>query len=166
MSSPRTYNRIHTKGFGLIEVIIASAVLLVIILTTTICYNTYAQYALANQSTVQAGYLSEEGLEAITFLRDRGWTAYIAPLSVNTTYYLAFNGSTWLATTTPQYIDGQFLRSFTMRSVTRDSNDDISFGVGTVDPNTLLVTESVSYYQGHATTTKTLSTYITNINNN
>lgn len=153
------------KGIALVEMIIASAVMLAVVIATTVSYNTYVQYALANQNRVKIGYLLEEGLEAVTFLRDKGWSAYITPLSTNTTYYLYNNDTYWSATTTAQYTDGQFLRSFTIENVNRDANNDIAVA-GTNDTNTKKITATVAYFEGHATTTKSISMYMTNINNN
>ena len=152
-------------GMGLIEIIIGSAIILSAILAANTTYTTYTQYALANEKNVQAAYLLEEGVEVTYFLRDKSWTANIASLSPATAYYLNFIGGTWATTTTPVYVDGQFLRKINVALVNRDSNDDIA-GAGTNDPNTRKITVSIDYFQGHATTTKSLSTYITNIYNN
>jgi len=155
----------QNKGLALVEIVIASSIMLMVVLATSLAYNAYLQYALLNHKSVQAGYLAEEGVEVVSFFRDQGFTSHIANLSPGTTYYFYFNSSLWLSTTTPQYIDGQFLRSFVVENVARDSSDDIAAS-GTNDPNTKKVTVSTAYLSGHATTTQTLSTYITNINNN
>jgi hypothetical protein len=153
-----------SKGFGLVEVILGAAIVTLVVLATVQSYNIYINYALSNQNNLQAGFLLEEGVEAVIFLRDGGWSGNINSLTASSTYYLNFNGTTWLSTTTPQYTDN-FLRSFVLYSVNRDANDDISFS-GTNDPNTKLLTVTVQFPSGHSTTSKTLSTYITNINNN
>ena len=153
------------RGSALIEIIIGAAIISSGILAAEVSYNTYLSYALGNQGSIQAAYLLEEGLEGVTFLRDKGWAGFMASLSTTTTYYLAFNVAYWASTTTPQYVDGLFLRSFSVSDVKRDGNDNIA-SFGTYDPNIKQVTTSISYWQGHATTTKTLSTYITNIYNN
>ncbi len=155
----------YNKGFAFVEIIIGAAIISAGILAAEVAYNTYVSYALANQGNVQAAYLLEESLEGVTLLRDRGWSADIAPLSTTTTYYLTLNNTYWATTTTPQYVDGVFLRSFQVSDVRRDGNDHIA-AAGTYDPNTKQITASVSYPQNHATTTKTLSTYIANIYNN
>ena len=150
------------RGFGLIEIVIGSAIISIGILAVSTSYTTYVQYAFSNQKNVEAIYIIEEGIEAMKFLRDRGWSGNIAPLSTATTYYLTFNGSYWATTTSPQYIDGQFLRSINLGDVNRDANDHISAS-GTLDPNTKKITSTVSYWQGHSTTTRSISTYISNI---
>jgi hypothetical protein len=151
-----------TTGFALAEIVIGSAIILTAVLAINITYTKYMEYAFANQKNVEAAYLMEEGLEVIMFFRNASWVGNIASLSTTTTYYLTFNGVVWATTTTPQYIDGQFLRSIQVFDVKRDATDDIA-STGTYDPNTKKVTATVSYYQGHGTTTRSISTYISNI---
>lgn len=150
---------------ALLEIIIGASVITVGILAIITSYNLYFQYALANQNNAQVGYLLEEGLEVVSFLRDGSWAENISTLSTSTIYYISFNGSSWATTTSPQYVDGKFLRSFNVSDVFRDINDDISSS-GAYDPNTKQVTVSVSFVQGHSTTTKSISTYMTNIYGN
>ncbi|MBA3733348.1 hypothetical protein H0W91_03160 [Patescibacteria group bacterium] len=149
------------KGMALVEIIIGAAIMSVGIIAINASYSTYVQYALANQKNVEAAALMEEGLEVSTFFRDMGWVN-ISGLSTTTTYYLTFNGANWATTTTIQYVNGEFLRSINIADVNRDGNDDIAT-VGTLDPNTKKITTTVSYFQGHSTTTRSMSTYLTNI---
>lgn len=151
------------KGSAMVEIIIGSAIILTGILAIAVSFNTYLQYALSNQRNVESNYLAQEGLEVMAFFRDVGWANNFGSLSTTTTYYLTWNGSRWATTTSEQYIDGVFLRSITVNDLKRDSNDDISTTTGTYDPDIKQVTVSVSYFQGGATTTKTLSRYIANI---
>ena len=153
------------SGFGLIEIVIGSAIILSGILAIIASYTTYVQYALSNEKNVEAGDLLEESLEAVSFLRDKSWSANIAPLATTTTYYLSWNGSYWATTTTAQYVDGLFLRSVNVGDVKRDGTDAIAAS-GTYDPNTKKITSTVSFWQGHATTTQTISTYIANLYSN
>lgn len=153
------------KGMSIIEVLIGSAIIVTGILALIASHTGYTQYAIQNEKNVEITYLLEEGLEAVSFLRDKGWDAYIAPLSTSTTYYLAFNGLHWAATTTPQYVDGTFLRKITIADVMRDSNSDIASS-GTLDPNIKKFTAAISYSQGQATTTQSISTYIADIYGN
>jgi len=148
------------RGIALIEIIIGSAIISIGILAINSAYNTYVEYALANQKNAEAAYLLEEGLEVMTFIRDRSWLN-ISRLSTTTPYYLTF-GTAWATSTTPVYVDGVFLRSINIEDVFRDANSDIAIS-GTFDPEIRKITTTVSYFQGHATTTKTLSKYLANI---
>ena len=156
--------RILSRGFALVEIIIGVAIISVGILAANSTYSAYVSYALANQKNIQASYILEEGLEAMTFLRDFGWTANISKLSTTTTYYLTLNGTYWATTTSAQYVDGEFLRKINITDVKRDASDHIAVA-GTYDSNIKKVTATVDYPQGHATSTKSISTYITNLNN-
>jgi Tfp pilus assembly protein PilE len=153
---------ITNRGMALIEIIIGSTIISVGIFAAVTSFNTYVNYALANQKNIQASYLLEEGLEVVGYFRDKGWTANISRLSTTTTYYLTWDSNDWATTTTAQYVDGEFLRSITITDVKRDSNDDVAV-LGTYDPNTKNITATVSYFQGHATTTKSISTLISNL---
>ena len=146
---------------ALVEIVVGAAIMSTGILAINSAYSTYVQYALANQKNVEAGTLLEEGLEVMTFFRDMSWTN-ISKLSTTTTYYLTFPSSNWATTTTAQYVDGVFLRSIDIADVKRDANDDIA-SAGTYDSNIKKITATVSYWQGHGTTTRSISTYITNI---
>ncbi len=151
------------KGMGLVEILIGSAIILTGILGLSSAYSAFVKYAFSNENNVQAAYLTEEAFEAVTFMRDTSWDGNIKRLSTTTDYYLTWNSNKWATTTTPQYVDSIFLRKFTITDVKRDSADRISTTTGTYDPNTKLITVTISYAQGHATTSKSLSTYITNL---
>lgn len=159
----KTQNK--NKGISLVEVVVASTIFLSIILAMMSTYSTYIKYSLSNQNNTRAGYLLEEGAEVITYLRDEGWGSNISSLVNGTTYYLFFDAIKWLSTTTPIYIDEGIKRTFVVQSVNRDSNDDIAIS-GVNDPNTKRFDITVSYWQGHSTSTESLSFYLTNIHNN
>lgn len=152
----------HNQGFGLIEIIIGSAIMSVGMLMVVSSYTFYVRYALSNQYNIQVAYILEEGVESMRFLRDTSWSKNIGVLSTTTPYYLAFTGGYWATSTTPQYVDGKFLRSIAVSDVKRDANDKIASS-GTYDPATKLVTVNVSFADRGATTTKTLSAYITDL---
>lgn len=154
----------NKKGMALVEIIIGSAIITTGILAAITSYNTYISYAMSNSKNILASYILEEGLEVMTFFRDVSWLN-ISGLSTTTTYHLAFNGTAWATTTTPEYVDGEFLRNITVSDVQRNGSDQIDSS-GVYDPNIKLITTTVEYSQGHATTTKSISTYITNINAN
>jgi prepilin-type N-terminal cleavage/methylation domain-containing protein len=158
--------QLMNKGFGLVEVMIASAIITVGMLGLISSYSIYLKYAFANQGNVQAAYVAEEGLEAMTFIRDNGWANNILTLATSTNYYLVFSNGTWNTTTTEQLIDSTYLRTIQLADIERDSSGEMVTTGGTYDPNTKLVTVTVEYFQGQATTTRSMGTYLTNLNNN
>lgn len=151
---------------GLVEIVVGCAIITAGILALIYSYGTYVKFALTNDQKIQATYLLEEGLEALTLRRDDDWATNIAGLTASTTYALYFNGTTWtLSSTTQEYVDGGFWRSFAVYNVSRDTSDQIVTSGGTNDANTRKVTVFVSYLTapGVGTTTLSLSKYLSNI---
>jgi len=155
----------YTQGITFVEILIASAVMLM--LTGTII-TTYISYMTAYRNTthtITASYLLEEGVEAVKTIRDRSWEHEIAPLSTNGTHHhLSFSTTTlrWNTTSTPEYSNDTFKRWFTLETVQRDSNDDIASS-GTIDDGSRKLTVTVAWPQGMSTSTKEITTYITDI---
>jgi prepilin-type N-terminal cleavage/methylation domain-containing protein len=143
-----------SKGFSLVEIIVAAAIVASVVTAVTGAMQSYFTAITANSQYAQAALLTEEGAEAIRIFRDTGWTNNIAPLSLNTPYYLYWNGTGYATSTSPVVIQNGFTRTFVMQSVARDSNDNISPSGGTTDTKTRDVTITV-----YASTTppKTLS---------
>ncbi len=159
-------NSLSTKGFSLIEVVVGSSVCVIILLSLMGTFALQFKLAVANTSKIQAALLEEEGLEAARILRDNGWASNIATLATSTKFYITFDGTTWKATSTKQIIDSTFERSLMIQDVYRNGSKDIVTSGGTYDPDIKKITASVAWLQSGATTTKTLSTYLTNIFNN
>lgn len=153
------------KGFGVLEIVIGIAILSFSLLGLFMVSHISLKIIDDDTGNIQAGFLLEEGLEAVKVLRDSGWDANIKTLNAGSNYYLTFNGSTWQSTTTNTYIDNVFERKFILENVNRDINDDISVS-GTPDQDTKKVTVYVSWLGRNSTTTKSISTYITNLYGN
>lgn len=153
------------KGFSLVEVVVGSAVLGVVFVSLISTYGTYIRASAQNASTIKTTYLIEEGIEAVKTMRDRGWTANINSLTVNTPYYFDFTSSFWKSTTTAEIIDVSYRRSFVLAPVYRDGNSDIVTSGGTLDADAKKVSVTVVFSTGTTTasTTKTMSAYLTNI---
>jgi len=163
-------------GFTIIEVLIACSIISIsmfALMQTAQKGLTLSHQALKKS---QASLLLEEGAEAVKSIRDNDWVT-IDGLSLNTPYYLFFNTTTksWVldntsTTNLPGYIptypvDGVFVRTVTVSSVGRDTNDDILVSGGTIDNRTKLITVSVSWPISGATSSKSLSFYISDIFN-
>jgi prepilin-type N-terminal cleavage/methylation domain-containing protein len=152
------------KGLSLIEVLVATSIILIFFTALVSVYNSYLRSARTNINTIKAVYLADEGIEAVKFLRDSSWSTNIAPLTSGGTYYLTFATTTWNVSNSNLFIDGVFERKFSVTNVNRDpvTFDIVSSG-GAIDYDTKLVNVSVSWAVNGATTTKTVSTYITNL---
>lgn len=133
-----------TKGFSAIEVVIGAALVAVVATGVAAAWQFYVK--LAGQSTriAQADLLIEEASDAIQYMRDSGWTANLSSLLQGTPYYLVWNGSAYIATTSATTTNG-FARVVTFAAVKRDANDNIA-ATGTTDPGTLQAT--ISIYPG------------------
>lgn len=157
------------SGMGLVEIIIASSIVIASLVSIIGVYNSMAALSIRNTDNVQATFLAEEGVEIVRILRDKGW-ANIASSTLGSTYSFYWNNasSTWVSTTTVISTD-IFERTVTYESVFRDINFNIvkgSFAGGTLDPNSRMVTVQVSWPTTAGTSTKSIESYIFNTFNN
>jgi len=174
MASQYNYAKINlmpkNRGFGLLEIVIASAIIAGTIFSLAFVF--LISHKLANESSneIRANFLAEEGLEALRFLRDRSWSANLASLNTSTTYYLSFNSSnsSWsIGTSNPGTIDNLFTRSFTVENVNRNASDNIVPTGGSNDPDTRKFNVTISWTErGGAALSTTVSTYLTDIFDN
>ena len=155
---------LRASGFGLVEIVVVAGLLAISGVAMMSAYNTILVNSLQSLYSTKAAFLAEEGLEAVRLLRDDGWSSNVAALSSGTTYWPVFSTSTgrWQAGTDPVFIDGLFERSFRLADVYRNGDGDLA-DTGALDSNAKKVTVSVSWRRGQATTTKTITTYLTNL---
>ncbi len=160
--------KLDTKNLGLtlVEVLVATSIILAFLLGLLGAHSLYLRTAFSNGEVIKASMLAEESLEAIRFLRDSSWDTNILPLSLDTDYYLVFNAGSWQTSTENIFVDNLFERKVRFSAVYRDASSDIITSGGTLDPDTLLVVSGVSWLKSGATTTKSISTYLTNILDN
>ena len=149
-------------GFGMIEVLFATAFLALAVGVLMTAYVTYFRVATAGPAATAAVFLADEGLEAVRSMRDDGWSERIEPLDTDTEYYLLFDNGEWSATETSQTIDGLFTRTFTLYEVLRDEDDNIAES-GEVDEQTLLLEVEVRWRGLLGESERSISTYITNL---
>lgn len=157
----------YISGFSLIEVIIGLGIITVVLTSIILSLQFFIKASLLNTEKVQASFLLEEGIEIPRFLRDDSWSN-ITGLTVDTSYYFYFEGGLWKSTTTATTTNS-FTRTVTFKDVYRKDSDDDIIDISepdtkTLDSNIRMVTVSVSSPSGLST--KTLSTYITNLFNN
>ena len=156
-------------GFGLVEIIIASAIISVSIFSLSAIAVIGSRLQVQSLEKIRANFLAEEGLEALRFLRDKSWSGNLFTLSSGVDYYINFSTSTslWSISSTPSYyIDSLFERKVKTENVFRDSNDDIVLSGGTNDPDTKKFTVFVAWYSKAGTSTVQLNTYLSDIFNN
>lgn len=149
------------SGFGLVEILVVSSMVSVAV----IGFAQVAQLSLRlldrEKSVLEATYIAEEGMEGMRALRDAGWTSNIASLTNGTTYYISAT-STWSVATAPQaFMNGKYARTIVLNAVSRDASDHIAAS-GTLDNGTRKVTATVSWFDRNATTSVSVSGYLTN----
>ncbi len=157
----------NKKGFSVIEIIIACAIISTSIFALVSSASKGVQLSNQALKQTQATTLLEEGAEAVKSIRDNLWTD-ISSLTVGTTYYLSFDTTTnkWSLSTTASTIDSIFTRTIVISAVNRDSNDDITTSGGTLDARTKKVIINVSWKNSSNTiTSKDLSFYMSDIFN-
>jgi Tfp pilus assembly protein PilV len=153
------------RGVAMVEILITSAIILLTVLTLLGTHALYLRSALSNTNSLKATYLAQEGLEAARFLRDVSWENQIEGRALGTNYYAELVSSAWALSSTASNIEN-FSRTLVFNQVERDANGDIVASLGTVDPNTKLVTSTVSWTQNGSQKSVSLSTYLTNLYGN
>ncbi len=158
-------NLSRERGFSLVEVIVAVSIAVFSILAVWRVYTLFIKISLSNPALFQASFLAEEGIEAVKFMRDSSWDSNITPLTPGISYTLIFDGVTWGVTTTPTFISNQFDRRVSVTNVYRDGSGNIA-DAGSLDANTKKVLVTVSWQKDMSTTTREITTYVSNIFNN
>lgn len=158
----KNYKLKISAGFSLVEVVVAVSVAILSILAAWNVYNLFIKLSFSNPSLFQASFLAEEGIEAVKFMRDGGWTANISTVPASSPRTFVFNGSSWSLASAPSLIDGKYDRRVVFEDVYRDMAGNIA-AAGSLDQNTKKVTVTVSWSKDSATSTRQITTYVSNI---
>ena len=151
------------KGFGLVEVLVGTALLSVVLGGLIVLFSNFTRTASENVREVKAAFLLQEGAEVVRLWRDQGWSN-ISGLTTSQTYYPIFSTGRWATSSVPVLVDGIFERRIVVADTFRDINDDIVESSTTNDPNTKKITVSVGWAAGGgATSTKSVVFYLTNL---
>lgn len=155
--------KFYQKGISIVEVVIASAIISISMISITNVYGNFLTLSLANTEKVQAVFLLDEGVEVIKTMRNYAWSN-ISSSNVNTTYYLTWQNSRWQSTTTPNTVDNKFIRTFTVSDVYRDvSTLNIVSNGGVLNNDSKVVNLDVSWDYKGATSSKQISFYVFNL---
>jgi Tfp pilus assembly protein PilV len=157
----RKFKKVSKSGFLVIEVLVAVSIITACVLTAMAVAQKSIILSYRSVHTTQAGFLLEEGAEAVRILRDNNWSN-IANLVPGTDYYLVFSGNTWTLSTSPNTV-GKFTRKINFSTVYRDAvSGNISLS-GTEDTRSRFVNITVSWNEGSKLLDKQLSFYIMDI---
>ena len=156
----------NRSGFGVIEIIVAAAIIGIVIFSVTQVGILAFRLAQLSAERTEAVFLMQEAGEAVRFFRDDSWTARVAALSAGTPYFLTFDGVNYTLTSVePPLIGGKFRRVITMSDVNRNAQSDIS-DTGTDDPLTKKFSVAVSWYNRNIATIEEIEFYLTDLFNN
>ncbi|PIR58156.1 MAG: hypothetical protein COU71_00180 [Parcubacteria group bacterium CG10_big_fil_rev_8_21_14_0_10_38_31] len=157
--------KLNNYGFGLVEIVVAVSIISFSIFSLFFIFELSLRAERRTTNNIKASFLLEEGVEVVKIMRDSGWTVSLGSLSSGIDYYLVFDGVSWQVSLIPSLVDNFFERKLIIDDVLRDANDDISDS-GVVDSDTKEVTLYVSWQEAGVTTTRSISSYVTNIFNN
>lgn len=131
-------------GFSIVELVVAGAIIVTIGTGAIAVWQQYLRVTQSSAEITQSALLTEEAAEAVEIMRDTSWSRQIAPLPLNTTYYLHWNGSSYATSTTPAVVNTLYAVSFSMSSVYRDANATITSSGGSLDAHSRNVTVYVT----------------------
>lgn len=112
------------SGVTLIEVIVGVSVISALLVAIGLSITAYMDARENLLTRTKATYLAEEGYEIIRALRDNDWNT-IDAITVDTVQYLDVSPASVGVGVSPEIIDSEYRRSFIVREVYRDANDDI-----------------------------------------
>lgn len=157
----------HNKGFFLVEVVVAAAVIATVLIMLLGAVQNSVEASQRSLERSQVSYLLEEGGEAVKALRDNAWSTVATNV---TNYYLTCaslgTSMTWSlsATTTGNLCTtGSFVRTVTIGSVYRNGADDIVTTGGTLDPLSKKVTIVVTWSTPSGSKSESLEFYLFDI---
>lgn len=149
------------RGVSAVEVVLGVSLLATVILFSTDAVVRFVSQGAVQVDRIRALYLAEEALEVARFLHDEDW-ADIQAFTNGTPYYIDWSQNPVELTATPILVDGVYAQTLTFGAVERNIVSDIvPAGTGTVDPDTRLVTATVSWDGRNVT----LQTYLADIIN-
>jgi hypothetical protein len=156
----------NRKGIALVEVIVGTSIIVTSILVMVMTFGNLVHIDNSLNRKVQASLLVEEGFEVVKLLRDEGWDQNIQTLQPSAEHFIYFDSGSWHITpSSTDPIDNKFTRVILFEDVFRDSYHDIAPS-GNLDPDTKLVTVTVSYFTSRGIASTSAQTYITNLFDN
>jgi hypothetical protein len=150
-----------TAGFGLVEALLSTALLLAVLLGTVGGFVAASRLSNRSVSLVQANTLLSEGAEALRLLRDQSFSE-LEDLELGREYALSFSGSSWQIVDPPVTFD-QFDRRLVLSAVYRGASGDIVESPGTLDENSRQAVVLVSWNSQGETITRSLALYLTRL---
>lgn len=150
------------RGFGLIEVIVAVALIAVLsVVAVTTVVGSFSTNRLSQDET-EATLLAQQGLEAAHSIKHKGWTSPFLATDCSSGCGLTAGGSGWTWSGSNNVL-GDYTRVVTISSVQRDGSNTIVTSGGSDDPDTKRITSTVTWdFSPSRSNSITLETYVTN----
>ena len=125
-----------SRGFSLVEIMVAVGIIVSVVTAAAGAWQLYFKVLHASADQTQAAMITEEAAEALNFLRDSGWSAYITPHALDTAYYLQWDGDNYSLSSLRVEMTGGYATEIAFKEVLRDASSNIitGGGVGVPDP--------------------------------
>jgi len=150
---------LNEKGFGMIEVILVSSIMVIVFLAIMSYLSCYFKLTSINKTETEALYYARSSLEQARAVRDEnsdanytyGWDVlYDLDFASTSHYNFQISGLSWTPVVGDKIIE-RYTIWVTLESVYRDVNDDIDLVAGVLDNNSIKVISHVSYsFRGEA----------------
>ena len=151
---------------GMVEIIVVIGIMATSFFAVSQVASNFVARSAKDSNFNKAVQLAKESVEAARVLRDATWSGNIANKTVSTWYYTAHNGTSWsLTLINPGLVDGRFSQMVKFNRVYRNGQDDIASS-GTEDANMRKITSKVDWFNGAATQSISMETYVSNYLNN
>lgn len=153
----------YAKGFGLIEVLITTAILAIVITGLMMLGSATLKISYQLKKNAIAANLAAETIEAVMATKKESWDN-VSSLAINTQYHptiTAGSPAKWTISSGNETING-FSRAFILSAVGRDANDNIVSAGGIDDPNTKKITATVTWSDSTGDHQTVLTSYLTN----
>lgn len=119
----------------MVEIVVAAAIFIVSVAAFMTSFNTLRALAGHTERNTFAAVLLEEAAEALLILRDEGYATNIANRSLNTPYYLHWDGDEYLLASSTIDASSGYTRKVTFSSAYRSGSGVLAQN-GTLDTNT------------------------------
>lgn len=164
-------NNFNQKGFGLIEIIIASTIGVIVFLAAALYLDFSLKISAEDINRTEALYFAKSSLEQARSVRDEensGNRNYgyenLYSLTFGNQYHFEADTSSppkWAPISGSETV-GRYTIQFVLSDVYRDGSDNIVSVPGTLDTETIKITSSVSYPTRNGTKQIDLYEYLTN----
>ena len=144
------------KGQSLLEIIVAIGVFIILVIGSLSASSYYLNNYQRSKELSKVREITQETFAAVRSIGYNDWSRIVSG-----TYGIATSSGKWILTSTPDIILDRYKRKVVIDSVNRDQNCDITSSGGYNDPDTKLVSTTVSWSTQIGNSSRSFSRYIT-----